>query len=89
MSNLHRQAKNNYLVPGTDILIEKDVAVLIPAFAIQYDSEYYPNPEKFDPERFESEEKSKRNPMTWLPFGDGPRNWYVYAVLASLIDQLL
>lgn len=75
MVNLNRIAKRNYTVPGTDIVIEKGTPIIIPAYAIQMDPEYYPNPEKFDPERFGSEEKKTRDPMTWLPFGDGPRNW--------------
>ena len=48
--------------------------VLIPADAIHRDPEIYPDPEKFDPERFSPEETQKRHPLTWLPFGDGPRN---------------
>lgn len=72
--NLNRIAKQNYTVPGTDIVIEKGTPVIIPAYAIQMDPEYYPNPEKFDPDRFSSEEKMNRDSMTWLPFGDGPRN---------------
>lgn len=38
------------------------------------DPEYYPDPEKFNPENFRPENKAKRHSMTFLPFGDGPRN---------------
>lgn len=71
-----RKAKNDYRLPGTDVVIERGTKVVIPVRAIHLDPEYYPNPDKFDPERFSSDEKKKRNIMTWLAFGDGPRNWY-------------
>lgn len=70
-----RGTKNDYRVPGTDIVIEKGLDVIIPIHAIHFDPEYYPNPHKFDPDRFRSDEKSIRDPITWLPFGNGPRNW--------------
>lgn len=47
--------------------------VFIPVMAIHHDPEFYPNPEKFDPERFTHDEVQKRNPYTFLPFGIGPR----------------
>lgn len=71
---LDRKSESDYQVSATNLTIEKGVKVLIPILAIQHDPKYYPNPEKFDPDRFEIEEVKKRNPMTWLPFGDGPRN---------------
>lgn len=69
-----RISEKDYQVPGTDIVIEKGITAVIPVHAIHHDPEYYSNPEKFDPDRFESVEKSKRDAITWLPFGEGPRN---------------
>lgn len=71
---LTRQAKSDYRVSGTNIAIEKGTPIAIPAFAIQHDPEYYPNPENFDPNRFAHDAKNKRDSSTWLPFGEGPRN---------------
>lgn len=71
---LNRSAKNTYKIPGTDDVIEKGRTVFIPVYSIQHDPKYFPDPEKFDPNRFHSEEAQKRDNMTWLPFGEGPRN---------------
>ncbi|XP_063915540.1 cytochrome P450 9e2-like [Zophobas morio] len=49
-------------------------AVWIPVFGIHRDPEYYPEPDKFDPERFNDENKVNINPYTYMPFGAGPRN---------------
>lgn len=72
---LSRETKNDYIVPGTDITIESGTTIIIPVHAIHYDPEYYPDPERFDPDRFGSDEKRKRHQMASLAFGEGPRNW--------------
>jgi len=41
--------------------------------ALHHDPKYYPEPEKFDPERFNENEKKKRHHYVYLPFGEGPR----------------
>lgn len=49
--------------------------VVVPAYAMMRDPEFYPNPDNFSPEEnFSDEAKSKRSPYTFLTFGQGPRN---------------
>ena len=43
-------------------------------YSVQRDPTIYPDPGKFDPERFSVEAKQSRNPYTYMPFGHGPHN---------------
>ena len=46
----------------------------IPVYGLHMDPNYFPNPDAFDPERFNDENIEKIQPCTYLPFGSGPRN---------------
>ncbi|PVD38390.1 hypothetical protein C0Q70_01004 [Pomacea canaliculata] len=51
----------------------KGAGVLIPIANVLNDPEYFPEPDKFIPERFSDETKGSRSPITFLSFGFGPR----------------
>lgn len=69
-----RQSIEPYTFAGSKVTIPKDMKVWIPAYAIQRDPDIYPDPDTFDPERFDEESIKSRHPSFYLPFGDGPRN---------------
>nr|AGO32790.1 Cyp3A [Azumapecten farreri] len=71
-ARLDRMAGNDVTIGN--IRIPKGMIVNIPVGAIQMDPEYWPEPEKFDPERFTPEAKANRDPFVFMPFGAGPRN---------------
>ncbi|KAK9506049.1 hypothetical protein O3M35_008055 [Rhynocoris fuscipes] len=68
-----RICDKNYQIPETNLVIDKGTSVVIPVYALHHDSKYYPDPEKFQPERFAPENKSSIPSCAYLPFGEGPR----------------
>ncbi|KAK7865958.1 hypothetical protein R5R35_005023 [Gryllus longicercus] len=72
-NNLVRVVTRDYKMPGSDVQLPKGLWVNIPVMAIHHDPKYYPDPQRFDPERFSEEEKAKRPHYAFLPFGEGPR----------------
>lgn len=58
------------------MILENGTAILIPLFPLHRDEKFYPNPLKFDPSRFYSENKNGKTiiDMPYLPFSEGPRN---------------
>uniref|UniRef100_A0A1Q3FR14 Putative cytochrome p450 9f2 n=1 Tax=Culex tarsalis TaxID=7177 RepID=A0A1Q3FR14_CULTA len=72
-----RYCNKNYLFndgEGTRFIIDKGQTIWIPTMAIHNDPKYYPNPDKFDPERFNEQNRPNINLGAYLPFGIGPRN---------------
>ncbi|XP_051160610.1 probable cytochrome P450 6a13 [Leptopilina boulardi] len=70
---LSRKCEGPYKIPGTEIELPAGMRVIIPIYGLHHDANNYPDPEIFDPERFNEENKKKRHPFVYLPFGDGPR----------------
>jgi cytochrome P450 family 9 len=57
-----------------DFPIKAEQFFIIPIYSLHHDPKYWPNPDKFDPDRFSDENKGAINSSTYLPFGIGPRN---------------
>ena len=70
---LNRESSKDYKIPGTNVVLEKGMTTIIPVLGLHHDPKYYPEPERFDPERFNEGEKAKRHQYVYLPFGEGPR----------------
>ncbi|KAK0166956.1 hypothetical protein PV327_004420 [Microctonus hyperodae] len=71
---LDRVALADYKVPNSDFIIEKGTPVFISMTGLHYDPQYFPDPDKYDPERFSEENKKSRKPCVYIPFGEGPHN---------------
>ncbi|XP_034237987.1 cytochrome P450 6j1-like [Thrips palmi] len=70
---LDRVATQDYVLPDSDIKIEKGTVVMVPVYSIHRDPEHYADPDKFDPERWAPENADNINKLAYLPFGSGPR----------------
>lgn len=77
VNRLVRHPTEDYKLEGTGLTLEKGKHVMISVHNIHHDEKLFPNPFQFYPERFLKENEQEQNSRLWLPFGDGPRNWYI------------
>ncbi|XP_063982821.1 cytochrome P450 6k1-like [Diachasmimorpha longicaudata] len=68
---IDRVAEEDYKVPDSNVTIEKGTPVYVALRGVHMDTKYFSDPEKYDPDRFD--ENNKIEPYTYLPFGEGPR----------------
>ncbi|XP_025990773.2 cytochrome P450 4C1 [Solenopsis invicta] len=57
-----------------DHILPKDHEVSVPIVLVHRNPEVWPDPLKFDPDRFLPENSKDRNPYAYVPFSAGPRN---------------
>ncbi|XP_063534371.1 cytochrome P450 6B5-like [Cydia strobilella] len=74
VDHLLRKAANDYELPGTNVKVAKGQVVITSLMGIHHDEKYYPEPEKFDPDRFSPENVADRHSCAYMPFGLGPRH---------------
>lgn len=68
---LIRETSKDYNYQGYKI--EKGTLLIVPVYSIHHDEQFYKDPDKYHPERFEPSSAALRNPITFIPFGEGPR----------------
>ncbi|XP_028161117.1 cytochrome P450 6k1-like [Ostrinia furnacalis] len=70
VSTVDRCTFEDYQIPNTDVVIEKGTPVYISLYGLHGDPQYFEEPEKFKPERFDND---RIVPDAYIPFGAGPR----------------
>lgn len=68
---LPRTALEDDVIGGCEIKKGQEVAVIM--HAIHHHPDVWPDPERFDPNRFRPEAVQGRHPLAWMPFGAGQR----------------
>ena len=69
----NRECKQTCAVTD-DLIIEEGVDISFPIFLLHRNPEYWPNPDKFDPERFNPNTEQSYPTFAYLPFGEGQRH---------------
>ena len=86
---LTRVCVEDYQIPDSDKVIKKGETLLFSLYGLHRDETFYPDPHKFDPERFNKDNSSGLNQINrpYYPYGDGPR-YCVGRQLANLLIKV-
>lgn len=68
-----RNCTKDYIIPGTNIKVPKGFPVYLPILGFHMDEKYFPEPDRFNPDRFSPENRGNIVGGTYFPFGQGPR----------------
>lgn len=74
INRMNRTTSKNQDVEVDGYWFPGDAQLSFSIWQLHHTAEFYPEPETFKPERFSQEEKAKRDPFVFMPFGQGPRN---------------
>lgn len=80
-----RKCTKDFRIPDSDLIIPKDTQLNINVFSFHRDPAYFPEPMKFDPERFSPENIKKIIPFTYLAFGKEFFDFSTFILCLSLI----
>ncbi|XP_064542658.1 probable cytochrome P450 6d2 [Drosophila montana] len=70
---LNRECTQDFAVPDIEYTIKKGTPILISLFGIHRDPSYFPNPDDYDPHRFDADVMNY-DQTAYMPFGEGPRH---------------
>lgn len=68
---LARRARGDYKVGGYNI--PANAHIIMSQYVMHRDPRYFPNPHRFEPERWAPEQQASRPQFSYFPFGGGPR----------------
>jgi len=83
---LDRVAIEDVEIVGTSM--PRGTTIMVCPYSLHRNPALWPEPTRFNPDRFTPEAEAKRHRLAWLPFGAGPRVC-IGAQLANLEAQLL
>jgi cytochrome P450 family 6 len=69
----HRKNIKDFAIPSSNLIVPKGTTVMIPVYSLHNDERFWENPDKFDPERFNTQNVKKIVPFSYIPFSEGPR----------------
>jgi cytochrome P450 len=91
-----RRALKDYTIndPSGDYLAPARTIIVTSPYVMQRDARFFPDPERFDPDRWTPEFRAALPPFAYFPFGGGPRRcigesfaWMELVLVAAAIAQ--